>query len=322
MPASSRPTSVTTFRCTPTAHAGGTVTAAPLQAGAAETILDIPVGTALGGYTARAGFLGSAGVVDTRKIPISGTFNPSIGVESAPRVKALALTAGDETVVILKVDLIYIYEGMVLRPRAAARSRLRRQGDPRRRRTATRRGRSTTTAVHSSSAAASSASSSTTASSTRSRAPRGRRSPHRRAAKIGFFYDGNFDPTNQVNHDRRGENDSLPGGNVKDNHFYMIRVDGTDDVPIAALPVFGEHGTLNSEDNPLASTDAPGALERVLQEQFDSPVVVMHLQSAGGDNSPSGHGGIDCNVQARQAGRSVLRRGRPKKATVAPRRRS
>ena len=96
-----------------TAHAGGTVTAQPLQAGAADKVLDIPVGTALGGYTARAGFLGSAGVVDARKVKISGSFNPSIGVTSAPRVKAVALTAGEETVVILHMDAIFVYEGMV-----------------------------------------------------------------------------------------------------------------------------------------------------------------------------------------------------------------
>ncbi|HEV7556802.1 MAG TPA: hypothetical protein VGO00_15155, partial [Kofleriaceae bacterium] len=64
-----------------------------------------------------------------------------------------------------------------------------------------------------------------------------------------------------------------------------------------AVPIFGEHGTLNGEENSLASTDAPGALERAFQEQFTDGIVVMHLQSAGGDNSPSGHGGIDCNVK-------------------------
>src|SRR3954453_4071499 len=97
---------VTTENCdyqpvAPTAHAGGTVTAQPLQAGAAERVLDVPVGTALGGYTARAGFLGSAGVVDARKVKISGQFNPSIGIVTAPRVKAVALTSGEETVILL-----------------------------------------------------------------------------------------------------------------------------------------------------------------------------------------------------------------------------
>ncbi|HEY6035728.1 MAG TPA: hypothetical protein VIV58_15745 [Kofleriaceae bacterium] len=301
---------VTTDKCdyvplVPTAHAGGTVTAAQLQAGAAEAIFDIPVGTALGGYTARAGFLGAAGVVDTRKIQISSTFNPSIGVTAAPRVKALALTAGDETVLILKSDLIYIYEGMVydleqrLGPDFAGKVILTSShshsawaqhyfGGPLQlgggifRELVYKRFLDTFEAAARAALAA------------------------RRDAKIGFFYDGNFDPTNQINHDRRGENDMLPGGNVKDNHFYMIRVDGTDNVPIAALPVFGEHGTLNSEDNPMASSDAPGALERVMQEQFTSPVVVMHLQSAGGDNSPSGHGGIDCNVHPGKMGDPCL----------------
>src|SRR5262245_56040011 len=63
-----------------TAHAGGTVTAGALTAGAAERVLHIPVGTALGGYTGRANFLSSAGTVDARKVAASGSFNPSIGV--------------------------------------------------------------------------------------------------------------------------------------------------------------------------------------------------------------------------------------------------
>src|SRR5438067_155412 len=96
-----------------TSHAGGTVAAAPLMAGAAERVLHIPVGTALGGYTARAGFISSAGTVDARRVAMSGTFNPSIGITTAPKVKALALTAGPETVVIVKVDMIFAYDGMV-----------------------------------------------------------------------------------------------------------------------------------------------------------------------------------------------------------------
>jgi neutral ceramidase len=300
------PATVTTEHCTyepmaPTAHAGGTVTAAPLQAGAAERILDIPVGTALGGYTARAGFLGSSGVVDARKVKISGTFNPSIGVTTAPRVKAVALTAGEETVVILKFDAIFVYEGMLF--------------DLEQRLGPEYAGKIIISASHSHSAwaqftghgplklgsgqlrqlvydrflAAFEAAARDALAA-------------RRAARIGVFYDDNFDPTNQVNHDRRGDNDMLPGGNRKDNHFFLIRLEGTDGVPIAAIPIFGEHGVLNGEDNPFASTDAPGALERVFQEQFSSPVVVMHMQSAGGDNSPNGHGSVDCSNKPGAAG--------------------
>jgi neutral ceramidase len=292
---------VTTELCSyapllPTANAGGTVTAQPLMAGAADRVLDVPVGTALGGYTARAGFLGAAGVVDTRKIAISGTFNPSIGVEAAPRVKAVALTAGDETVVLLKADMIFVYEGMVydleqrLGPQYA--------------------GKILITASHSHSAWAQfTANGAIKLGSGEMRqlvydrfldAFEGAAKDAlaaRRPAKLGVAFDGNFDPQNVVNHDRRSENDMLPGGNKKDDHLFLVRIDGTDGAPIAILPIFGEHGTLNGEENPFASSDAPGALERALQEQFDTKVVVMHMQSAGGDNSPSGHGGVDCSVK-------------------------
>ena len=206
----------------PTANAGGTVTPGQLQAGAADRILDIPVGTALGGYTARAGFLGSAGVVDTRKVEIAGTFNPSIGVDAAPRVKAVALTAGGETVVIIKADVDLRLRGHALRSRAAPRSEFagkvilasshshsawaqhtRRPAQARRRRVPRdrlqplpRRVRAAPRATRSRIAATRRSASSTTATSIR---------------------------PNQINHDRRAENDMLPGGNVKDNHFYMIR---------------------------------------------------------------------------------------------------
>ena len=243
------PTTVTTEHCTyepvtPTAHAGGTVAAGAVQAGAAERILDIPVGTALGGYTARAGFLGSSGVVDARKVKISGTFNPSIGVTSAPRVKAVALTAGEETVVILKFDAVFVYEGMVF--------------DLEQRLGPEYAGKVIITASHSHSAWAQFTGHGPLKLGsgqlrqlvydrflgTFEAAARDALAA-RRAARIGVFYDDNFDPTNQVNHDRRGDNDMLPGGNRKDNHFFLIRIEGTDGVPIAALPIFGENGVLN-----------------------------------------------------------------------------
>jgi len=97
----------------PTTGAGGEVAASGLEAGVAEMVIDVPVGTTLGAYTARAGFLGSAGTVDRRQPAISGGFNASIGVELAPRIKVLALAAGGETVVIVKLDLGLVYEGML-----------------------------------------------------------------------------------------------------------------------------------------------------------------------------------------------------------------
>ena len=283
-----------------TARAGGTVTAGALMAGASDHVLDIPVGTALGGYTGRAGFLSSAGAVDARKVPISGTFNPSIGVVVAPRVKALALSAGGETVVLLKVDAIFAYEGMLfdLEQRLGAEYSGKvmiatshthsgwaqftghaplKLGSGQLRDVVYARFLDTLEAAARDALAA------------------------RRPAKLGVFKTAQFDPQDRISRDRRETNDVLPGGDRKDDHMALIRVDGTDDVPIAVVPVFGEHPTLNGEDNPFATADAVGGLERVIGEQFDREVVVMHLQSAGADVSAAGHGGVDCDVKPGKA---------------------
>jgi hypothetical protein len=235
-------------------------------------------------------------VIDARKVKISGAFNPSIGVTSAPRVKAVALTAGGETVVILHFDAVFVYEGMLydleqrLGPEYA--------------------GKIIIAASHSHSAWAQF----TGHGPLKLGAGQMRQLTYdryldafeaaartaldaRRPARIGFFHDASFDAADQISHDRRPENDDLPDGNHKDNQLFLIRIEGTDGVPIAAIPIFGEHGTLNGEDNPFASTDSTGAVERVFQEQFNSQVVVMHLQSGGGDTSPAGHGGVDCSTK-------------------------
>lgn len=290
---------VTTEHCTyvplaPTARAGGTVAAGRLTAGAADRVLHVPVGTALGGYTGRARLLGSGDNVDGREIALAGSFNPSIGVTAAPRVKALALGAGGETVVLLKADLIFAYEGLVfdleqrLGPGFAGKVLL--------------------ATSHSHSAWAQ-----FTAHGPLSLGAGPRRDlVYRRLldafedaaraalanmvdARIGVFASAQFDPADHVNRDRRGENDALPGGDRGEDHLYLLRVDAATGEPIAIVPIFGQHPTLNDQDNPLATTDASGALERALEEEFDARVVVMHVQGAGGDTSAVGHGRLDCD---------------------------
>ncbi|MDQ3367278.1 MAG: hypothetical protein M3680_17790 [Myxococcota bacterium] len=292
---------VTTERCSyvplvPTAGAGGTVTAGALTAGAADRVLHIPVGTALGGYTGRAGFLSSAGTVDARKVAQSGAFNPSIGVTVAPRVKALALTAGAETVILLKADMIFAYEGLLF--------------DVEQRLGAEYAGKVVFATSHSHSAWAQftghgplklgsgqlrdlvyrrflDALEGAARDALAARVP----------AQLGIFHTAAFDPGDVINRDRRGENNELPGGARGDDHLALIRVDTTDGTPIAMVPVFGEHPTINDQDNPFATADAIGGLERALQEQFDSKVVVMHLQSAGADSAAVGHGGVECTLR-------------------------
>jgi len=292
---------VTLEHCTfadvePTAGSGGTVETGALTAGTAEAFLSMPVGSALGSYTSRAGFLGSTGTVDLRKVPVSGNFNPSIGVQTAPRVKVLVLTAGGETVALVKLDLGFGYEGLVydlearLGPQYAGKVMI--------------------TASHSHSSWGH-----YTAHSAYQMGAGVMRDliykrllddmenainaalAARQPAKIGFFADLNFDPDDNITRDRRGENDELMGGPRKDDAFFMIRVDAADDTPLAILPVYGVHGTLMDDDNSFASTDAPGGMERRLEEEFDSPVLVMHLQGAGGDVSPKPRGRLNCDIK-------------------------
>lgn len=278
------------------ANAGTAVAPGPLMAGAAEVALDVPVGTGLGGYTGRANFLGSFDPVDNREIAIARAWQATVGVETRPMVKAVALRVGAETVVWLKIDAIFVFEEWVY--------------DLERRLGPEYRGKVLISTSHSHSAWSQFTGHSalkvgsgeyreivherfTDANETAARAAIAALTP----ARIGFFTDNDFDPTDAISHERRGENDELPGGNRKDDRFHLIRLDTTGGEPIAVIPIFGMHSTLNDADNPLASTDAVGGLERVLQERFTRPVVVMHVQGAGADVSASGHGGLDCDIK-------------------------
>lgn len=296
------PPPVSTAHCTyeplpPTAHAGSMVTAGDLRAGAAESFLDLPVGSTLGAYTARARTLGLQNAVDSRYAPYSGSFMPSYGVERSPRVKALALTAGDETVVILHADLGAADDSVTADVAAALGPEF--------------AGKVIFATSHSHGAWAHHVANQvlylgfgTLRLESRRKLIETLRATAQRAldarmpARIGIAHEGNFDPTDRVNRDRRGENDYLFGGRSrKDRDLFVVRVDRMDNTPIAVVPVFGMHGTILGDDNNLASVDAPGAVEWMLEESFDRNVVVMHLQGAGGDVSPVGFGGIDCSAR-------------------------
>lgn len=284
-----------------TAGAGGTVTAGPLRAGASERILHVPVGTALGGYTNRASVLGASDSVDVRDARVAGSFVPSIGVTTAPRVKALALSAGGETVVWLKADMIFAYEGLVFDIEAALGPAF--------------AGKVLLAASHSHSAWAQftgHAPLQLGAGPLRDLVYRRFRDDLVAAARdalaaqvparLGIATSAAFDPDDAINRDRRRANDGLPGGARGDDHLALIRVDRLDGAPLAVVPIFGAHPTLNGADNPLASADASGALERVLEEELAAApgaprVVVMHVQGAGADSSAVGHGEVDCAVR-------------------------
>jgi neutral ceramidase len=277
----------------PTARSGGAVAAGAVLAGTAEAILEIPIGSTLGAYASRANLTGTlAG--DGRVSPVAGRFQASIGVEAAPRAKVLALKAGDEELILVKLDLGVAPDGLAYDIAAAL-------GDAYAGKVVVATGHSHASWGHlipnpvltigfglfhrdlyervrdQVVAAAQSA--------IAARVP----------AKVAVHHDGNFDPTDRVSRDRRAANDALMGGKRKDRDLFVLRVDSAAGAPIAIVPIFGVHGTVLDGDNDIVSTETTGAIERAVEESFDSKVLVMHLQGAAGDVSPAGRGEVSCS---------------------------
>lgn len=220
-----------------TAGAGGTVEAGAVEAGAAERVLGMSVGSTLGAYTARADFMGSSPAVDRRYMEMAGAFKPSVGIETLPRAKAVALSAGGETVVIVKADLALSDEWITFELEERLGAEL--------------AGKVIFATSHSHSAwghyGANSA--------LQVGVGRRRALAHTQLlddleavaraameamepAKIGIAHEGDFDPLDLVSRDRRSENDDLPGGaGRKDHDLFVIRIDATDDSPIALIPI-------------------------------------------------------------------------------------
>jgi neutral ceramidase len=282
----------------PTAGAGGTVEAGALRAAAVEEPIDLPVGSTLGAYGDRATALNANARVDGREVPLAGTFAASVGVETFPMVKVLALEAGNEKAVIVKLDLGVGFQSLTWDVAHLLGPEL--------------HGKVMITNSHSHGAYGHY----TNNFAMQVAFGQYRGAMYRRLrdqivrlaeeafdaaqpARIGIAHDGDFDPDDQVNRDRRGQNDDLMGGPRKDHDLFVIRVDTTDGAPIAVLPVFGIHGTVLGGNNMLVTQDSTGGVERAVEESFDSPVVVMHLQGAAGDVSPGGGAGLDCSGHAR-----------------------
>jgi neutral ceramidase len=268
------------------------VAAGAITAGTAEVILEMPIGSTLGAYASRANLTGTlAG--DGRVSPVAGRFQASIGVETAPRAKVLALKAGDEELVLVKLDLGVAPDGLAYDVAAAL-------GDAYAGKVIVATGHSHASWGHlvpnpvltigfglfhrdlyervrdQVVAAAQSA--------LAARAP----------AKIAVHHDENFDPVDRVTRDRRPANDALMGGKRKDRDLFVLRVDTAAGEPLAVVPIFGVHGTILDGENDIVSTETTGAVERAVEESFDTKVLVMHLQGAAGDVSPVGRGEVAC----------------------------
>lgn len=278
----------------PTAFSGKRkkVESGRLRAGVAESILGAPIGSALGAYTSRIGLLGD-GFYDRRSNDLAYPFSPSVGIETAPRVKALALDNGDDHVIILKLDLGVSYRGLV-------RDIEKELGEDYSGKVIVATSHSHSVFGHFTGSQAFFLGFSEFRREVYETILQDSVRVAREAidnlvdAKIGIAYNPDFDPEDRINRDRRSANDELAGGPQKDHHLFVVRVDTDAGRPLALLPIFGIHGTIGHGSNMWASVDAPGYIERALEESFDERVVVMHLQGAAGDVSPVGSHGVRC----------------------------
>lgn len=269
----------------------------PPVAGAAEGHLVLPVGSPMGGYSSRCGYLGAASEQDDRDSAYTVNWDESTGVHMLPGLKVVWLGNGDQQLVLVKADVIYAFDGMVeeLEQRIsdatgvdvrdqvvftanhshASFSNFSDQvhfylgGDRYNEEVFTRFAEQATELAVEAHAGL-------------------------QPVAIGTSWTRDWDPEDRVYRDRRPDNDELvvwpdaEPGMGKDPYAHLVRIDTLEGEPLAVLVTFGIHGTLLSDGQSLISGDAPAAVELGLQEQFDDRVVVLHLQGAGGDASPVG----------------------------------
>ncbi len=271
-------------------------TAGALQVGAAESVLELPIGCPEGGYTFRAKVLGNTANVDYRDSDYTVGFAPSTGVQTPPTIKAFWFDNGQENLVTLEVDVIYAYDDLLreITERLSAETGL------------DMTGRVALSTNHSHNSPGNFTAQVTyylggdrynhevfTRYAEQAVAEALEAWEGRQEAAVGVAHFHDWDPTDYIYRDRRGENDDLqvfddiPAGRRKD-HLWMMRVDTAAGEPMAVLYGFGMHGTLGDADNTLLSSDAPGHIDFGFAEQFDTPVIVAHFQGSVGDASPAG----------------------------------
>ena len=266
------------------------------RAGVAEGFVDLPVGSPLSGYTSRCGCFGGDGKADRRDSRYRSQFAPSAGVQTRVPTKAFWINNGDQDLLVLKLDVIYSYDGLV---DALEESIGKATGED-------LDGKIVVATSHSHSSYGDFSDQVTFYLGSDRFNPEVfdrlvdtmtdvavRAHDTMQPAKIGVGRAKDWDG-GRVYHDRRGANDDLqffddiPAGSYKDPYLTLIRIDTLDDQPLGVLFNFGMHGTKLDADSPMISVDAPGHVELAFEEQFDTPVVVAMLQSGAGDSSPGG----------------------------------
>ncbi len=267
-------------------------------AGAAEWPIDVPVGGPMGGYSSRCGYLGGDSAQDRRQSQYTVNWAESTGVQTRQEIKVIWLENGDDHLVLAKADIIYSFDGLVdgITADLEAATGLDLDGNVVLASSHTHHGIANFSDQYHfylggdlynpevfARFRASAVGAALEAYETRE------------PVAIGAGWAQDWDPSDAVYRDRRGENNDLAiegwddqVGMGKDESLHILRIDRLDGTPLAMTMTFGMHGTSLDGDSPMISTDSTGGLEAGIEEAFDSPVMVMHLQGSGGDASPAG----------------------------------
>ncbi|MEZ4381789.1 MAG: neutral/alkaline non-lysosomal ceramidase N-terminal domain-containing protein [Nannocystaceae bacterium] len=257
---------------------------APLRAGVALAYLEGPVGVSMAGYGLR---------VVTNDTAWNDQLNGSRGFHGVPAIKVMALEAGDERLVLVKLPTMSseasLTEGTADKLQALYGIDL--------------RGRIITGATHShhtqarywrlpdalglvgaDSADEEVIDRMTTAFAAAIKAALDDLGP----AQWAYGWADDWDPEDRVYRDRRGENDPTYG---KDPRLTLLAVRRPGGQPLATIINFATHGTLFDSDNELLTEDAAG-FEAIVEDAFyakhGAPLLGMFIQSGGGDASPAG----------------------------------
>jgi hypothetical protein len=98
-----------------------------------------------------------------------------------------------------------------------------------------------------------------------------------RPARVGY----DTLEVSELHSDRRCEN-----GDVIDHSMGLLKVTDDDDQLIALLINYAMHGTIVDSDEFVFSTDAPGAIEHGIEQRLPQHAPVLYFQSWAGDMSP------------------------------------
>ncbi len=116
-------------------------------------------------------------------------------------------------------------------------------------------------------------------------------------ARFGYAFgqESYEDPVEGIKHLNSFRRDRLPSYDLDANNALrerigVMRIDHADGAPLAVVMNYAAHGIAFDVENQYFSGDVLGGAERAVEQSFDTPVLAMLVQAAGGDVSPRADG--------------------------------